>query len=34
MALINCAYNLTRQEKPVERRAQADYRPPEKVTAG
>ena len=34
MALINCAYNLTRQEKPVERRAQADYSPPEKMTAG
>jgi len=34
MALINCAYNLTREEKPVEHRAQADYSSPEKVIAG
>ena len=34
VALINCAYNLTREENPVEQRAQADYSSPEKVTAG
>ncbi len=34
MALVNSAYNLTRAEKPVEQRAQADYKPPEEVTAG
>ena len=33
MALINSAYNLTRAEKPVERRAQADYEPPEEQAA-
>jgi GH15 family glucan-1,4-alpha-glucosidase len=33
MALINCAYNLTREKKPVEHRAQADYSPPEKILA-
>jgi GH15 family glucan-1,4-alpha-glucosidase len=33
MALINSAYNLTRAEKPVERRAQADYEPPEERAA-
>jgi GH15 family glucan-1,4-alpha-glucosidase len=32
VALVNCAYNLTREEKPVERRAQADYAPPAEVT--
>ena len=26
MALVNCAYNLTRATKPVEQRAQADIR--------
>jgi len=31
MALVNTAYNLTRVEKPVEQRAQAEYEPPEKA---
>ncbi len=30
VALINCAYNLSREEKPVERRAQADYSSPKR----
>jgi len=34
MALISTAYNLTRAEKPVEHRAQADYISPEDVAAG
>jgi GH15 family glucan-1,4-alpha-glucosidase len=29
MALVNSAYNLTRSEKPVEQRAQAEYESPE-----
>jgi GH15 family glucan-1,4-alpha-glucosidase len=29
MALVNSAYNLTRREKPVEQRAQAEYESPE-----
>ena len=29
MALVNSAYNLTRSEKPVEQRAQAEYKSPE-----
>jgi GH15 family glucan-1,4-alpha-glucosidase len=33
MALVNSAYNLTRSEKPVEQRAQAEYRPPEEAAA-
>jgi len=33
MALVNCAYNLTRVSKPVEQRAQAEYTPPEEATA-
>ena len=31
MALVNSAYNLTRSEKPVEQRAQAEYDSPEKA---
>jgi GH15 family glucan-1,4-alpha-glucosidase len=31
MALVNTAYNLTRAEKPVEQRAQAEYQSPEKA---
>ncbi len=31
MALVNSAYNLTRVEKPVEQRAQAEYTPPEEA---
>jgi GH15 family glucan-1,4-alpha-glucosidase len=31
MALVNSAYNLTRVAKPVEQRAQAEYRSPEEV---
>ena len=31
MALVNSAYNLTRVAKPVEQRAQAEYRSPEDV---
>jgi GH15 family glucan-1,4-alpha-glucosidase len=31
MALVNTAYNLTRAEKPVEQRAQAEYDSPEKA---
>ncbi|MDE2375407.1 MAG: glycoside hydrolase family 15 protein, partial [Hyphomicrobiales bacterium] len=34
VALINCAYNLTREQKPVEHRVQAEYSSPEKVIAG
>ena len=34
VALVNSAYNLTREEKPVEKRAQAEYAPPEEATAG
>ncbi len=34
VALVNSAYNLTREERPVERRAQADYAPPAEVTMG
>jgi GH15 family glucan-1,4-alpha-glucosidase len=33
MALVHSAYNLTRVEKPVEQRAQAEYQPPEEVRA-
>jgi GH15 family glucan-1,4-alpha-glucosidase len=33
LALVNSAYNLTRSEKPVEQRAQAEYRPPEEAAA-
>jgi GH15 family glucan-1,4-alpha-glucosidase len=33
MALVNSAYNLTRVEKPVEQRAQQQYRPPEEAAA-
>jgi GH15 family glucan-1,4-alpha-glucosidase len=33
VALVNTAYNLTRTEKPIERRAQADYEPPEQAAA-
>ena len=33
MALVNSAYNLTRVEKPVEQRAQADYTSPEEAPA-
>jgi GH15 family glucan-1,4-alpha-glucosidase len=33
MALVNSAYNLSRLEKPVEQRAQAEYTPPETVAA-
>jgi len=33
MALVHSAYNLTRLEKPVEQRAQAEYQPPEEVAA-
>jgi len=33
VALILSAYNLTRVEKPVEQRAQAEYQPPEAVAA-
>ena len=33
MALVHSAYNLTRVEKPIEQRAQADYQPPEEVAA-
>jgi GH15 family glucan-1,4-alpha-glucosidase len=33
MALVSSAYNLTRAEKPVEQRAQADYTSPEAVPA-
>jgi GH15 family glucan-1,4-alpha-glucosidase len=33
MALVHSAYNLTRVEKPVEQRAQAEYQPPEEVAA-
>ena len=33
VALVNSAYNLTRATKPVEQRAQAEYQPPEKVSA-
>jgi hypothetical protein len=29
--LVNSAYNLTRSEKPVEQRAQAEYDSPEKA---
>jgi GH15 family glucan-1,4-alpha-glucosidase len=31
MALVNCAYNLTRATKPVEQRAQAEYTSPQEV---
>jgi GH15 family glucan-1,4-alpha-glucosidase len=31
MALVNTAFNLTRAEKPVERRAQAEYESPERA---
>jgi GH15 family glucan-1,4-alpha-glucosidase len=34
MALVHSAYNLTRVEKPVEQRAQAEYQPPAEATAG
>ena len=34
VALIHSAYNLTRAEKPVEQRAQAEYQSPEAATAG
>jgi GH15 family glucan-1,4-alpha-glucosidase len=34
VALVNSAYNLTRAEKPVEKRAQAEYTSPEEATAG
>jgi GH15 family glucan-1,4-alpha-glucosidase len=34
MALVHSAYNLTRVEKPVEQRAQAEYQPPEEAKAG
>jgi GH15 family glucan-1,4-alpha-glucosidase len=34
MALVNSAYNLTRAEKPVEQRAQADYKEPQEASAG
>jgi len=30
---VHSAYNLTRVEKPIEQRAQADYQPPEEVAA-
>jgi GH15 family glucan-1,4-alpha-glucosidase len=33
MALVNSAYNLTRIEKPVEQRAQADYKEPQEAKA-
>jgi GH15 family glucan-1,4-alpha-glucosidase len=33
MALVSSAYNLTRSERPVEERAQAEYRPPEEAAA-
>jgi GH15 family glucan-1,4-alpha-glucosidase len=33
VALVNTAYNLTRTEKPVEQRAQAEYESPEKAAA-
>jgi GH15 family glucan-1,4-alpha-glucosidase len=33
MALVNSAYNLTREEKPVEQRAQVDYEAAEKAPA-
>jgi GH15 family glucan-1,4-alpha-glucosidase len=33
MALVNSAYNLTRSEKPVEQRAQAEYESPEEKAA-
>jgi GH15 family glucan-1,4-alpha-glucosidase len=33
MALVNSAYNLTRAEKPVEQRAQADYKEPQDAKA-
>jgi GH15 family glucan-1,4-alpha-glucosidase len=33
MALVHSAYNLTRLEKPVEQRAQAEYQPPEEIAA-
>jgi GH15 family glucan-1,4-alpha-glucosidase len=33
VALVNSAYNLTRAAKPVERRAQVDHPPQEKVIA-
>ncbi|HXX03959.1 MAG TPA: glycoside hydrolase family 15 protein [Xanthobacteraceae bacterium] len=33
MALVHSAYNLTRLEKPIEQRAQAEYQPPEEVAA-
>jgi GH15 family glucan-1,4-alpha-glucosidase len=33
MALVNSAYNLTRAEKPVEQRAQADYKEPQDTKA-
>jgi GH15 family glucan-1,4-alpha-glucosidase len=34
MALVVSAYNLTREEKPVELRAQADYEPQQETVAG
>ena len=33
MALVNCAYNLTRATKPVEQRAQAEYTSPQEAPA-
>ena len=33
MALVHSAYNLTRMEKPVEQRAQAEYQSPEEAPA-
>ncbi len=33
MALVNCAYNLTRATKPIEQRAQAEYTPPQELPA-
>ena len=33
MALVNTAYNLTRVEKPVEQRAQPEYKSPEEAAA-
>jgi GH15 family glucan-1,4-alpha-glucosidase len=34
MALVNSAYNLTREERPVDQRAQADYKQPKDAKAG
>jgi GH15 family glucan-1,4-alpha-glucosidase len=33
VALVNSAYNLTRAENPIEQRAQADYKEPERAAA-